>query len=133
MPYAIRFSKPIVVTDREQYLNACCIGGDIVLERLLPQLSKHYVKLQSNQEDWGWFAWCEQRGIKLAVDVFTEDDATGRFQLHLTSRKPRFLLTAKIADTPELERLREMVVGELRAWQVSDLHVEHVNDKYVAD
>src|SRR5512145_1749084 len=99
MPYALTFRKPVVVTDREQYINDCCIGGDLVIDRLLPALRAKYGELQSNQEDWGWFAWFEQSGVKLAVDVFTHDEAAGEFQVLLTSRKPRLLLGAKVQDT----------------------------------
>jgi hypothetical protein len=131
MPYAIHFVKPVTIVDREQYINHCCIGGDIVLEQLLPSLTERYGNLQSNQEDWGWFAWFEQSGVKLAVDVFTHDDAVGQFQIHLTSRKPRFLRPAKILDTVELESLRDLVIAKLQAWHVGDLKVEHVDENYV--
>jgi hypothetical protein len=131
MPYAIRFSKLVAITDRAQYINDCCIGGDVVLEQLRPSLADRYGKLQSNQEDWGWFAWFEHSGVKLAVDIFTDDETTGRFQIHLTSRKPRLMFSAKIEDTPELDSLRELVVSRLQAWRVADLEVERVNEKYL--
>jgi hypothetical protein len=130
MPYALRIAKPVAITDRAQYINECCVGGDIVLDRLLPRIRATYTGLQTNQEDWGWFAWFEQSGVRLAVDVFTDDPETGEFQIHLTSRRPRFLLGAKIADTPELEALKALVVGELQAWPVSRLEIERVDDQY---
>jgi hypothetical protein len=43
-------------------------------------------------------------------------------------RKPRFLFPAKIRDTPELERLRELVVATLEAWHVAHLEVERVSE-----
>ena len=131
MPYALTFRKPVTILDREQYINDCCIGGDVVLDQLMPSLKVRYSDIQSNQEDWGWFAWFEQSGVKLAVDVFTNNEATGEFQLHLTSRKPRFLLGAKVEDTPELEQLRQLVVKELEAWSVVQLQIERVDDKYM--
>lgn len=130
MPYAISFTKPVVIAAREHYINDCCVGGDIVIERLLPALRDRYGDLQSNQEDWGWFAWFEHEGVKLAVDVFTNDEQTGEFQLHLTSRIPRLLLTAKVQDTPELQALRELVTKELATWQVARLEVAHVDENY---
>ena len=130
MPYAISFTKPVVIAAREHYINDCCVGGDIVIERLLPALRDRYGDLQSNQEDWGWFAWFEHEGVKLAVDVFTNDEQTGEFQLHLTSRMPRLLLAAKVQDTPELEALRELVAKELATWQVARLSVAHVDENY---
>jgi hypothetical protein len=132
MPYAVSFTRPVVIAAREHYINECCVGGDIVLERLLPALRDRYGDLQSNQEDWGWYAWFEHDGIKLAVDIFTNDEQTGRFQLHLTSRLPRLLLGAKVHDTPELDTLRDLVVGELGVWPVGALQVARVDENYAA-
>jgi len=131
MPYIVSFVKPIPVADQDQYINDCCVGGDLVLEQLLPSLRERYGELFSNQEDWGWFVWFEHSGVKLAVDVHTNDAAAGEFQVHLTSRKPRFLLGAKIHDAPELEALREVVVSKLQLWEVTHLKVERVNEKYM--
>lgn len=131
MPYIVSFVKPVAIVDREQYINDCCIGGDLVLEQLLPSLKERYGDVQSNQEDWGWFAWFEQSDVKLAVDVHTNNENAGEFQVHLTSRKQRLLLGAKIQDTPELEALRELVVSRLQSWAVAKLEVECVNEKYM--
>jgi hypothetical protein len=132
MPFIVSFVKPVTIADREQYINDCCIGGDIVLGQLLPSLRERYGgDIQSDQEDWGWFAWFEESGIKLAVDVHANDDTTGEFQIHLTSRKPRLLLGAKIQDTPELASLRELVLSRLQAWPVAGLEVERVNEQYM--
>lgn len=132
MPYIVSFVRPVQVTDPEQYINECCIGGDIVLDRLLPALRARYGNsLQANQEDWGWFVWFEQSGVRLAVDVHTHDHTLLEFQLHLTSRRPRLLLGTKVQDTPELEQLREVVVSQLQAWPVEKLSVERVDEKYM--
>lgn len=131
MPYSIRFSKSVALSGREHYFNECCMGGDIVLEYLLPALMERFGTLEAEQEDWGWFVWFEHAGVKLAVDVHTQDFSAGEFEIHLTSRRPRFLLGAKVEDGPVLEALRERVVSSLQAWQVSHLVVEHVNDKYM--
>jgi hypothetical protein len=132
MPYIVGFVKAVQVADPEQYINDCCIGGDIVFDELLPALRERYGSyLQSNQEDWGWFAWFEQSGIKLAVDVHTNDHKAREFRLHLTSRRPRLLLGAKVQDTPELEQLRELVVSQLQSWPVERLTVERVDEKYM--
>jgi hypothetical protein len=131
VPYILSFTRPITIVDREQYINECCIGGDVVLDQLLPAIRERYSKLQSNQEDWGWFAWFEEAGVKLAVDVHTEDPATGQFQVHLTSRKPRLLFGDKIEDTPELDTLQDLVVAKLKAWGAADLTVDHVDENYM--
>lgn len=132
MPYVVSFVKFVQVTDPEQYINDCCVGGDIVLDRLLPALRERYGSaIRSNQEDWGWFAWFEQSGVKLAVDVHTNDHTLGEFQVHLTSRRPRILLGAKIQDTPELEQLRELIASQLLSWSVDRLIVERADEKYM--
>jgi len=131
MPYAISFRKPVEVTDPEQYINDCCIGGDLVLAQILPGLKPQYEGIETNQEDWGWFAWIEKSGVKLAVDIFDNDPAVGEFQMHATSRKPRFFLSSKVADTPELEELRNIIVRELEAWPVGELAVERIDERYL--
>lgn len=131
MPYIVSFVKPVVVPSRDHYINECCVGGDIVLEQLLPTLRQHYgPDVHPVQEDWGWFAWFESDGVKLAVDVHTHDADAGEFQIHLTSRRPRRVFGSKVEDTPDLERLRERVVSGLDAWAVAGLSVERVDEQY---
>ena len=131
MPYALTFLKPVAIVNREQYINECCVGGDVVLDQVLPALRTVYGDVQSNQEDWGWFAWFEQSGVKLAVDVFTNDPESGEFRILLTSRKPRILLGAKVEDTPELDTLRLLVVRDLEAWPVAGLRIERVDENHI--
>jgi len=116
MPYAISFTHPVVIGNRDDYLNDRCIGGDIVLDQLLPTLRERYGDVQSDEEDWGWFAWFTDGDIRLAVDVFTDDPQAGAFRMHLTSGRRRLLVGAKIVDTPELDTLRDIVVEALEAW-----------------
>jgi hypothetical protein len=131
VPYAIAFRKAIAIADLGQYINDCCVGGDRVLDQLLPSLRQRYHDVEANQVDWGWFAWFEKSGVKLAVDVFANNPVTGEFLVHLTSRKPRLLLGARIEDTPELEELRNTIVNDLESWSVDELMVERVNEKYM--
>jgi len=131
VPYALTFLKPVAIVNREQYINECCVGGDVVLDQVLPALRTVYGDVQSNQEDWGWFAWFEQSGVKLAVDVFTNDPESGEFRILLTSRKPRILLGAKVEDTPELDTLRLLVVRDLEAWPVAGLRIERVDENHI--
>ena len=131
MPFSIRFRKPVDVTEAEPYINDCCIGGDVVLEHLLPALRQSYGDLEPTQEDWGWFVWFEHVGVNLAVDVFTQDPLTNEFEIHLTSRKARLLRSARVVDTPELEALRRRVVSSLEAWPVTSLIVERLDEKHM--
>ena len=85
-----------------------------MLEQLLPALRQSYGDLEPTQEDWGWFVWFEHVGVKLAVDVFTQNPITNEFEIRLTSRKARLLRSARVVDTPELEALRRRVVSQSR-------------------
>lgn len=116
MPYEVSFTKRVAAGDREQYINDCCIGGDVVVDRLLPSVRARYADVQTNQEDWGWFIWFRKGNIRLAIDVFTDDPEEGVFRVHLTSRTRRLLVLDTVIDTPELEELRTLVEAELAGW-----------------
>jgi hypothetical protein len=133
MPIVIRFRKPVDVAGDEPYLNDCCIGGDVVLERLLPSLRERYGELEPTQEDWGWFVWLEHDRVRLAVDVLTQNPITSEFEIRLTSRKASFLRPARVVDTPELEALRARVVAQLESWPVKSLTVERLDQKQMSD
>lgn len=122
MPYEISFTRRVAITDREQYINECCVGGDAVVDALLPAVSAQYEDIQTNQEDWGWFIWFKKGAVKLAIDVHTDDGDAGEFRIRLTSRTKRFL-AYKEADTPELDELRTLVEAELRQWSSSGITV----------
>ena len=126
MPYEVSFTKRVEVTDREQYINDCCVGGDIVVNRLLPAVRARYTDIQTEQEDWGWFIWFREGDVRLAIDVFTDDPA-GEFRIHLTSRARRWGVFDRVVDTPELDALRALVASELAAWVGSPVKIEHIN------
>ena len=123
MPYEVSFIKQVPVVDREQYFNECCVGGDQVVDALLPSVRARYEDIQSNQEDWGWFIWFKKGAVKLAIDVHTDDGDAGEFRIRLTSQTKRFL-GYKEADTPELDELRGIVESELRKWLAVSIKVE---------
>ena len=127
MPYEATITKRVPVTDREQYINDWCIGGDVVVNQLLPSGRARYTDVQTNQEDWGWFIWFRKGPVSLAIDVFTDDPEEGIFRIHLTSRTKRWLLLDRVVDTPELEELRELVASELAAWVGSAIAFTHLD------
>lgn len=116
MPYELSFTKRVPIGDREQYFNECCIGGDLVVDQLLPLVQKRYSNIQTNQEDWGWFIWFRKGSVRLAIAVFADDPDAGAFRIHLTSRIKRMLVADNVSDTPELDELRELVTAELSSW-----------------
>lgn len=90
MPYILTFTKLVEIVDFRQYINDSCIGGDVVLDQLLPVLRGHYAaKLQSCQEDWGWCVWFKAGLVKLEIALFTEEPKHFHFKVLLTSYRPR--------------------------------------------
>jgi hypothetical protein len=115
MPYEIAFTRLVPRADSDRYINPCCVGGDAVVDALLPAVRDQYEDIETNQEDWGWFIWFRQGDVKLAIDVHTDDGDAGEFRIRLTSQTRRWLGYKK-ADTPELEELRALVERELEKW-----------------
>lgn len=131
MPYELAFIKGFSIEGRDKYINECCVGGDVVMNQLLPELRIRYRDIESDQEDWGWFAWFKDAGSNLAVDVFGDDPDAGEFRIHFTSKVPRFLFGAKVIDTPELETLRVPVVDAISRWSGQQPQVCRVDAKYM--
>jgi len=123
MPYEIAFTRLVPIADPDQYINPCCVGGDVVVDTLLPAVRDHYENIQTNQEDWGWFIWFTKGHVKLAIDVHTDDGEAGEFRIRLTSQIWRWI-GYKEADTPELEELRTLVESELIKWSAKHLKTE---------
>jgi hypothetical protein len=131
MPYELSFTKRLEIRGRDQYINECCVGGDLVVNQLLAPVEARYEDIQTEQEDWGWFIWFRDGSTRLAVDVFTDDPETGQFRIHLTSRIKRMLAGDKIVDTPELEELRRLVMSELTGWVDGTITIESLDEKYM--
>ena len=128
MPYEIAFTRRVPISNRDQYINECCVGGDAVVDAMMPAVrAAGYSDLQSNQEDWGWFIWFKKGAVKLAIDVHTDDGDAGEFRIRLTSQTKR-LFGYKEADTPELEELRALVESELHKWSAQGITVTHDAD-----
>lgn len=126
MPYEVRFTKRIPIVDRGQYFNDCCIGGDVVSDHLLPSIRARYTSIQENQEDWGWFIWFRKGGVRLGIDIYTDDPDTGAFRLLLTSSIKRLLVVDSAVDTVELDELRDLVASQLAGWTDDALTVARV-------
>ena len=117
MPYELTFVKGgLVVADADLYINECCWGGDIVVQQLLPKIKERYEVVDEGQEDWGWYIQLRKGVVALAVDVFCDDPKAGEFRVHLTSRLKRLLILSRVADTPELDEFRDLVVPLLNDW-----------------
>jgi|SRR6187401_1978979 len=124
VPYEIAFTRLVALADRDDYINECCVGGDAVVDALLPAVvAARYQDIQHNQEDWGWFIWFKKGSVKLAIDVHTDDGDAGQFRIRLTSQTKRFL-GYKEADTPALDELLKLVESELKKWSAVAVKVE---------
>jgi len=130
MPYEVSLTRRVEIVDREQYINDCCVGGDVVVNRLLPSVRARYTDVQTNQEDWGWFIWFRKGSVRLAIDVFTDDPDEGVFRVHLTSRTKRLLVLDTVVDTSELEELRALVASELAAWVEGVVRITRLDRNY---
>jgi hypothetical protein len=130
MPYELSFTKRVPITDRDQYINDCCVGGDVVANQLLTSVRARYMDVQTDQEDWGWFIWFRRSNVRLAIDVFTDDPDTGTFRVRLTSRTKRLLFFDSVVDTPELEDLRALVASELTSWLGGAVKVDRVDGDF---
>jgi hypothetical protein len=126
VPYELSFTAPVAVSDSSHYINDCCWGGDLVRDRLMPLLSESYHTIRTDQEDWGWFLWFRDGAIRLAVDIHCDDVAASAFRIRLTSRRKK-LIGSEIVDTPELDRLRDVLLPAMGAWTGS-LRIERVDD-----
>lgn len=132
MPYELTFTKPVPIQSKENYINDCCLGGDVVAEALLPALKARYPDCQgAGQEDWGWFIWFREGEIFLAVDIYCDDFESGAFKIHLTSRCKRWLRPSNIVDSAELEELKQIVVARLTEWVGAPPSVEALDEKYM--
>lgn len=123
MPYELSFTRRVHVTAPDEYINECCIGGDFVVDQLLPAVRDRYEAIQSNQEDWGWFIWFRKGKVHLAIDVFTDDPESGAFRIHLTSRVRRLFRLGPAVDNAEIEQVRDLVVNRLKAWGATKIVV----------
>ena len=126
MPYELNFNASVTVPDASIYINDCCWGGDVLRDRLLPKVSGTYQRIQTEQEDWGWFIWFSDGETQLAIHIHCDDIPRCKFRIHLTSRRKRFLLSSVVTDTPELERLREVVMQDIDRWTGAPAVIEHI-------
>ena len=115
MPFEISFTKALSISNPGSYFNPCCVGGDVVLERLLPVIRVGYSDIRTGQEDWGWFAWFREGKLRLAVDIFCDEAERGEFRIFITGREKRFLFET-LVDTPPVAELRDRVVASLQGW-----------------
>ena len=126
MPYELSFRKQLTVADPDLYINDCCWGGDQVRDYLLPLVDGRFEKIQTTQEDWGWFIWFRKGEVELAIDIFCDDPKTGEFRVRVSSERKRgWLFERWETDTLELEGLKDEVVARLSAWAV-EVKVERV-------
>lgn len=126
MPYELSFTATVTVSDPSRYINDCCWGGDVIRDRLLPVVEGRYQEIRTHQEDWGWFIWFRDGAIRLALDICCDKIDDGVFRIRLTSRRKKLLRSA-VVDTPELDRLRDIVTSAMAVWAGS-LRSERVED-----
>ena len=127
MPYELSFTKQVEVANPARYINECCVGGDIVSAALLPALHARYGHVDSGEEDWGWFIWSTSDGLRLAVDIHTDDYLVGRFRARVATSRRGLLFGRKEIDTAALEELKQIVHAALTSWVGLPPLVVHVD------
>jgi hypothetical protein len=125
MAWELSFTKRLTVSGPELYINDCCWGGDQIRDYLLPLVEGCYEKIQTCQEDWGWFIWFRRPPVRLAIDIYCDDPEQGEFRVRLSAQRKRWLFDRAEIDTPELERLKDEVVARLNQW-VGKVEIERV-------
>ncbi len=127
MPYELSFTKEVAIKDSEIYINECCWGGDVVRDQLLPLISADFEDVQTAQEDWGWFIWFRKGPLRHAIDIFCDDPTSGKFRVHLSSRRKKFLFIESFVGSPELEHVRDIVCRQIEAWaghfEIREIHL----------
>jgi hypothetical protein len=130
MPYEVAFRRVVPRLAPDEYINDCCIGGDVVSSWFESQVQQRFERVEADQEDWGWFIWCRREKTRLAIDIFTEDPDAGLYRIHLTSRRPKWFVLSRIVDTPELEELRDLVANRLAQVGVEEFAIRKLDANY---
>jgi hypothetical protein len=97
----------------------------VICDDLLPLVWAHYQDIRSGQDDWGWFLWFREGDVPLTIDIACDSIAQRKFRVLLTSWKKR-LLGRSMIDTPQLERLQQLVSAHLMHWS-GKVDVEQVS------
>ncbi len=119
MPYDLRFSKAFKTEDKGQYLNECCVGGDIVLAEIQ---KAPFVSLQANekvshgQEDWGWYLWFWRGNAKFEISICLDEDDNQEFRIHIIRQIKAGLFSKKMEDNEELKTIQNEVKVQIESW-----------------
>jgi hypothetical protein len=71
--------------------------------------------------------WSIRDGLRLAVDVFTDDYRVGRFRARVATSRRGLLFGWKEVDTAELEELKQIVQARLSSWLAVAPLVVHID------
>jgi len=116
MSYFLSFTKHVAVPESSSYFNDCCRGGDVVRDYLLPQVEAAGLgKIETGQEDWGWYIWFFQGQVRIEINIYCDDIEQGEFRILVASKKRKGLFM-RYADSPELERVKDLVFRALSEW-----------------
>ena len=87
MQYVAIFHHKFEITEAKQYINRCCYGGDILLSLIEPHLSENDFKIsKSDQEDWGWFIWCDKKKYRYSIDIGLEDEEHWKYKIFVIEK-----------------------------------------------
>lgn len=125
MFYEISFTKTVPLPAQvapEFYINECCWGCNVVRDELLPVISARYERVETGQEDWGWYIWFWEGPLRLQVNIQCDDPKRGEFRIRLEAQRKKFLFF-KCVDAQEIEDVLNLVKRHLELW-AGRLHIE---------
>jgi hypothetical protein len=115
----LSLTAAVTPADESIYINACCWGGDVIRDRLLPVV-ENVPHRETGQEDWGWYIWLFEenslaRGARLEINISCDDIERREFRIHLLARRRRYLFSST-SVTPALTDLYERVKANVELW-----------------
>jgi len=113
--YEIEFTAKFTVDNPERYINDCCWGGDVIRDRLLPAVSGGYEKVQTGQEDWGWFIWMRHGKQRTHADIYCDDKVSGSYRIHIYGAQRKWL-RLKLVDGDDIDHVKSLTVNEIDKW-----------------
>lgn len=115
MAYEIAFTANISVDHSEEYINHCCWGGDQITKKLLPVVVSGYERMETGQEDWGWYIWMRRGRQRTHIDIYCDDRETKDFRIHLYGTR-RIFLKLEFVDGEDIDAVKRVLLQEIVNW-----------------
>jgi hypothetical protein len=122
MQYVAIFHHEVAIKDKNQYINPCCYGGDVIGNLLQPRLRDAGFTIDLfDQEDWGWFLWLKKGKSGYSIDIGLEEEAQWKFKLFVVGKQSFLTQLFKKDKQPHLKELCQIIDSTLRSIGIDDL------------